>query len=692
MKRRATAPPLTRTQLLWLGLLVVGAQLPQITAIPSWVAAAGLVLALLRLAVSYRRRDPLLAPAKLAPTWLLALLALALAGGIRLSYGYLLGREPCVALLFALVGIKFIEARSTRDGIVLVCLASFLLVTPFFHSQSLLAAFIALPIVLLIGATLDVLARGAPTASPPEPWHRPLVHAGRLIVYGIPLAALLFVLFPRLAAPLWGLPADQGARTGLSDRMSPGSIGELSLSDEVAFRVDFDGPSPPPEARYWRGPVLARFDGREWTIVLQRADGRPFPPGGTVTDYTVTLEPHYKPWLFALELPSALPRIEGTGAVDGSAPGEPPVALTHTGQLIARNAVTQPLRYRQQSTLRDRYPADARDDLAANLRLPQAPGFNNPRAVAFARALRAEQPNDEAFIRAVLGWFTREAFIYTLAPPLLDRNPVDEFLFATRSGFCEHYAGAFVVLLRAAGIPARVVTGYQGGEINPSGGYMIVRQSDAHAWAEALVDGEWRRFDPTAAIAPSRIRLGLGGALPAGAGVPLLARLDAGWLKSIQLAWDAVNHDWRRRVVGFNYAAQRELFRDWKLDRYAPWQLASLVATLALAWMGLALLWLGRRRRADRAAALWQAYCARLARAGLPRLRHEGPVAFCARAGERWATLGPQLRAVGDAYALLRYGPPSALGDADPARAPALDRLARSIAALPGASALRALR
>jgi transglutaminase-like putative cysteine protease len=200
--------------------------------------------------------------------------------------------------------------------------------------------------------------------------------------------------------------------------------------------------------------------------------------------------------------------------------------------------------------------------------------------------LRAQHPDDVDYIRAVLTWFTTEPFVYTLAPPLLDRDPVDMFLFDSRHGFCEHYASAFVVLLRAAGIPARVVTGYQGGEMNPRGNYMIIRQSDAHAWAEALIAGEWRRFDPTGAVAPSRIEIGLGGAMPIGEPVPLLARLEVGWLKGAQLAWDAFNHDWRRNVVGFNYDRQRSLWRQWKLDRLEHWQYVAMVSALAAVWIG----------------------------------------------------------------------------------------------------------
>ena len=296
--------------------------------------------------------------------------------------------------------------------------------------------------------------------------------------------------------------------------MAPGSISELSLSDAIAFRVDFDGPIPPPRQRYWRGPVLSGFDGREWTRQPQRLDGTLARTNAPSIGYTVTLEPHFKAWLFALDLPSALPLVTIDPETIGSPHAGEVAGITRSQQLVARTLVTQPLRYRQRSVLSDRYAADPALDAAENLRLPRRSNDGNPKTLAFAQALRADHPDDGDYIRTVLAWFTREAFVYTLAPPLLDHDPVDGFLFETRRGFCEHYASAFVVLLRAAGIPARVVTGYQGGEINPRGGYMMVRQSDAHAWAEALVDGEWRRYDPTAAVSPSRIELGLGGALP----------------------------------------------------------------------------------------------------------------------------------------------------------------------------------
>jgi transglutaminase-like putative cysteine protease len=361
--------------------------------------------------------------------------------------------------------------------------------------------------------------------------------------------------------------------------------------------------------------------------------------------------------------------------------------------LLARAPVTQPLRYRESSLLRDRHAPSAAEleDVDANARLPARGRNANPRTMRFAEALRASHPGDLDYVNAVLAYFRDEPFVYTLEPGEgSDTDPVDDFLFDARRGFCEHYASAFVVLLRAAGIPARVVTGYQGGEINPNARYMIVRQSDAHAWAEALIDGEWRRFDPTAAVAPSRVQVGLGASLPESEPVPLLARLDDSWLKQLRLSWDALNYDWRRNVVGFNRDRQRMLWREWKIDRFAAWQIVAGVASLALGWVGLVLGWLAwRRRHSDRACALWDRLCGRLARAGLPRDLHEGPLAYVARASARWPEYAPAFNVIGAAYASLRYGSIAARADTDRDRAAALVHLARALDIVPAAGVLR---
>lgn len=692
--RAAPRPPLSPAQIRWLGVLLVCVLAPQTPSVPAWVAGFTTMLVVLRFLLLRRDRARPDAPAARIPSWALVLFAALAALAIRQTFGYLLGREPCVAFLFALTGIKFVEARSARDGTLLACIASFLMVTPYFYSQSLLAAALMLPAVVALGATLQVLAQPALSGLPLASWRLPVGQSLRLLAQGIPLAALLFILFPRLGAPLWGLPADAGARTGLSDRMAPGSISNLSLSDAIAFRVDFAGAIPPHSQRYWRGPVLSRFDGREWSARENRAGAALPAVTGTAVAYTVSLEPHGKTWLFALDVPQGPPQPEA-GAVAG-ADAISIGTLTDDRRIVARADVLQPLQYRQVSILASAYAAGTAEEIARdyreNLELPDAENAN-PRTRAFASELRALHPDDADYVNAVLRWFRSEPFYYTLTPPLLPgRDPVDAFLFDSRNGFCEHYAGAFVVLLRMAGIPARVVTGYQGGEVNPNGGYLIVRQSDAHAWAEALIGGHWRRVDPTGAVAPSRINRGLGAALPSSELVPLFARLDPGWLKTVQLAWDGLNHDWHRHVVGFNYLRQQALLHSFRLDRIAPVGVAVVVAALVALWGASTLAFLAwrRRRTSDRARLLWEGLCRRLAHAGVPREPFEGPLAYTTRAAARWPELAVAFEVIGESYATLRYGPAAAAAADQRARLSALARLARAIEVLPRAAALRA--
>jgi len=684
-KARASAdvsPPLTPAQIANLGVLLVAAQLPQAVHLPIWVALFGFALVVLRFMLLRRdRARPLATPARI-PSWALAVFALAIAFAIRKSYGYFVGRDPCVAFLFVLVGIKFLEVRTLRDGTLLVCLAIFLLITPFFYSQSLLAGLAALPAVLAAGAALESLAHDATLTPQPAAWRAAWRRTAAMLAQGLPIAAALFVLFPRLASPLWGLPADRAAATGLSERMAPGSISELALNDAVAFRVDFDGTPPPPRARYWRGPVLALFNGREWRALSPTPGGRLATSDRAPLRYTVTLEPNDHPWLFALDFPSSMPQIDSDVGAPAGAGGV--AGYSREQQLLMRAPVTQPLRYAVESTLGDSYAVPSPRDTQLNSRAPAG----NPRTAEFARALRAEHPDDRRFVGAVLQWFRDEPFFYTLAPPLLDDDPVDAFLFDSRRGFCEHYASAFVVMLRAAGIPARVVTGYQGGEINPRGGYMIVRQSDAHAWAEAIIDGRWQRFDPTAAVAPSRVERGLFGSVAAGEPVPFVARDDSGFLKDVQLALDAFNHQWRRNVIQFNRDRQRALWREWKLDQFAPWQIAVGASVALLAWAGGVFAWFAaRRKRQERALTLWNDVCRRLARAGLPRLNYEGPIAFAGRAASRWPQFDIAFRAIGESFAQLRYG----IERRDSERLALIATLERAIDVLPAPGALRAM-
>jgi transglutaminase-like putative cysteine protease len=286
-----------------------------------------------------------------------------------------------------------------------------------------------------------------------------------LLLQAIPLMLVLFLLFPRIQGPLWGLPHDAHAGlSGLSDNMSPGSLNSLILSDAVAFRAAFRGRIPEAKALYWRGPVLWDYDGRTWTAPRFVFNANELPSGEPTIEYTVTLEPHNKRWLFALEMPTQRP---------------PRAVATRDMQLLSATPVRSRMRYDMSSQLQAAYGAeDGESILQRALQLPE--GYN-PRTLDHAKELRRKYRDDRQLVSAVLTDFRNENFVYTLSPPLLGQHAVDEFLFDTRRGFCEHYASAFTVLMRAVGIPARVVTGYQGGQVNPVGDYVLIRQADAHA-------------------------------------------------------------------------------------------------------------------------------------------------------------------------------------------------------------------
>ena len=676
-KRARPAPNvLALGQIRWIGALILAAQLPQAPHLPVWIALFGMTLVAMRMwfaARDARRPD---APPTRIPSWALVLFAIIAAWFVRVSFGgHLVGRDPSVAFLFILVGVKFLEARSRRDGTLLVCLAMFMLITPFLSDQSAVAALAVLPATILLGATLEALARDH-TSTPHEERDQALAAAappghspGRRTVRAVPATV----------RPVVGLAA------GLCRAVRPvRHHGAWDDQRTVVVRrrrlpCRLRWSSPPPPLRYWRGPVLTRFDGRVWSALPTRGEGR-FASGAPNIRYTVTLEPSFKPWLFALELPSGPPELAGN--LDDAPPGRTAI-LTSDQQLITRGAIAQVTRYIQQSELVNHFAATS--DL--DVRLARIPPPGNPRSKALAREMRERYPDDREYAAAILTMFHEQNFVYTLTPPLLPSDPVDMFLFDERRGFCEHFASAFTVLLREGGIPARVVTGYQGGEMNPRGGYMIVRQSDAHAWTEAYIDGEWRRYDPTAAVAPNRIERGIGGTLPAGEPVPLFARLDGGWLKNVQLALDAMNHAWSRNVVGFNHARQHELWQDLHMTaESAPWVMGAVAAAIGL-WGALVLAWMSwQRQSGERAVLLWHRACARLAAAGLPRFPHEGPFDYARRASARWPQFAIAFSAIAESYAALRYG---SAADGPGGHEALLSTLDRAIDVLPAPAALR---
>jgi len=621
-----------------LGALLLLSQLPHLLHLPLSVSLLGIGIVVIKLCAHHR-------PSVVLNTLLrpISMTIIAFVGAllVRLHYGYFMGRDPCVAFLFILVSAKFAEVRKPSDSTLLLCLASFLLLTQYFYSQSILSALITLPAVFALGNALAVI-RDSDNASSTR--HN-LRLVAKLLLQGAPLAMLLFVVFPRMPGPLWSLPEDATAKTGLSDSMSPGSIGSLSRSDEVAFRVEFNGPAPPANQRYWRGPVMDNFDGRRWTISNNAAQVTVLnDPERSDMQYTVMMQATYQRWLFALDHPTSLPVSD---SVD-NANSRTLATLTPDLQLKSQKPVSQVMRYKQTSSLSNSFKSPVRPNPA----LTQLSG-NNPRTVEFADKLRARSNSNQSYVDSLLRFFNEENFHYTLQPSLLGDSPVDEFLFSTRSGFCEHYASAFVVMLRAAAIPARVVTGYLGGEMN--GNYMIVRQSDAHAWAEAYIDGRWVRYDPTGAVAPARVNSNMAAALGEGEPIPMMARPGNAWLKRFKLSIDELNHDWQRLVINFNNDSQYRMWEKLGLPRLKLWQIMIVVLIISAIWcvaiLGLPLGFTKSKRFEER---LWYRYVNTLARLGVQRFPSETPNEFIDRAMALLPNT-PLVGSIGEQLVKLRF-------------------------------------
>jgi transglutaminase-like putative cysteine protease len=626
---RNRPPAVTPLQTWWLLAAALSALLPLTPHVPYWLSALALALLAGRALLNQTQR-------RLPARFWLILLTIAGSAGVLAQFRTLFGQNPGVALLVLFLALKPLETRTRRDGLAVIFLCYFLVLAQFFFAQDMATAAMTIATVVATTAALGSLADGR---APPADLLR---RSGLMLLQATPFMLLLFVLFPRVQGPLWGLPRDAfSALTGLSDTMAPGSISNLSQSDAIAFRAKF-AQAPPRDQLYWRGPVLTEFDGRTW-----RPDGRlalprlAYEPQGPAIEYEVTLEAHAKPWLFALELPGSLP---------------PGGLMTSDYQLLARLPVTARQRYTLSSHTE---MAAGREEAPAVLRRALSlPGDFNPRTRELGRNWREQGRTDEAVLEAATRFFLTQGLRYTLTPPLLGRDGVDEFLFATRQGFCEHFSGAFVFALRAAGLPARVVTGYQGGEINPFDDYLTVRQYDAHAWAEVwLADRGWTRIDPTALSVPSRISQNLAAAVPAGSPLPLLTRADLAWLRELRLRLDAVANTWNQWVIGYNPERQREFLN--RLGMRAPdWrQMTATMAVLAgLVLLGLTAWALRQRRRVDAAQRAWLRLGRRLGRRGLPRTPWEAPLAYADRVAMRFPESAAEIRAISALYGRLRYG------------------------------------
>ena len=487
--------------------------------------------------------------------WLLGLLAAAVAATL-VTHHTLLGRDAGVTLIVVLLALKTLELRARRDAFVVFFLGFFTMLTNFFFSQSLLTA--AAMLVALLGLLTALVNAHMPVGKPPLA--EAARTAGWMALLGAPIMAVLFVLFPRFA-PLWGIPSDgMTGRSGLSSTMQVGTVARLALDDSVALRVRFEGRPPQQSDLYFRGPVLSVFDGREWRALQPRLGSRfasvvsapPVQVFGEPVRYEVTMQPNSRPWLMVLDVTARAPTAAGLEVVGGS-----------ELQWLSARPVTDLLRYRAESHVDYRVgPFATASALPPEYReLP--PGFN-PRTLALATELMRRDPADKpALVQAALQRLRQGGYTYTLEPGVYGQHTADEFWFDRKEGFCEHIASAFVVLMRGMDIPARIVTGYQGGEVNPLDRYWTVRQSDAHAWAEVWLAGRgWVRVDPTSAVAPGRTGSFQRLQAPAGVFATAIGTVNPNLAANLRAAWEALNNSWNQWVLNYTQSKQLDLLKN----------------------------------------------------------------------------------------------------------------------------------
>jgi transglutaminase-like putative cysteine protease len=643
---------------------------PQLLRVPPWCAAVALAALAWRASLAWRGTA-------LPSRWvLLPLLALAL-GLTVWQYRSLVGKEAGVTLLVALTALKTLELRARRDAVVVFFLGFLGVLANFLYSQSLALALGMLVAVWGLLTALALAHRPATTAQGggTPPLRQAALQVLRSAGTGAPLVLLLFLFFPRLP-PLWGMPADAGGRTGLSDTLELGQVAELAADDTIAMRVRFIRPMPATERLYFRGPVLRLYDGRRWSADDGGIGARPPPPGQRepVTPaialqldqpvaYELTVEPLQVATLPLLEITAQPPQVDG----------DLPLALRDDLHWQPHRPLTDRWRLRAVAYLQATYaPNQWHLVHAGDTALP--PG-RHPRTRAWAETLKAQPALRGAgpaqLAAAVLAHIRTQGYSYTLAPdqapgdrtdPLDTIDPIDHFWLDAKAGFCEHYASAFVVVMRALGVPARIVTGYQGGFVNPVDGVLEVRQSDAHAWAEyfTAADG-WVRADPTAAVAPERISFARRLAPPRGMVAGALAQLSPDALAQLRNAWRALDNRWTQWVL--NYARHQQF----DLLRGLGWDAPDLLALARALFIGVASLglagalwaaWDGRRRSVGDA---WLRRYARiqqaLQRRGLAVPGHLPPRALAQAALGHWGDSAQALAELLLAMDAQRYRP-----------------------------------
>jgi transglutaminase-like putative cysteine protease len=567
---RTKALPRDARDTLFLLAVIAWTVAPQVENLPLWCSALTALILLWRGTIAVQGR------ALPSRWWLMGLLLLATAATYY-SYKTLLGRDAGVTFIVVLLALKTLEMRARRDAFVVFFLGFFTMLSNFFFSQSLLTA--ASMLIALLGLLTALVNSHMPVGKPPL--MQAAKTAGWMALLGAPIMAVLFVLFPRIS-PLWGVPGDAMAgRSGLSASMQVGTIASLALDNSVAMRIKFDGQAPPQRDMYFRGPVLSSFDGREWRS-LRSSFPASMQPGaelqvqGEPVKYQVTLEPNNRPWILVLDATPEKPAMNGYNPT-----------MTPGLQWMADRPVADLVRYRAESYPNFRHgPVRMAIGLQDYLDLP--PGYN-PRTLQMALDMRRNpglaQAGAPTLVAAVMDRLRTGGYTYTLEPGVYGANTADEFWFDRKQGFCEHIASSFVLLMRALDVPARLVTGYQGGETNNVDGFWTVRQSDAHAWAEVWVAGQgWVRVDPTSAVAPGRTGTLERLVAPANVFTRAMVNINPAFALNLRAMWEAANNRWNQWVLNYSQSRQLDLLRNLGFES-PSWQDLStvLIALVVLA-------------------------------------------------------------------------------------------------------------
>ena len=627
----------------WLAAGIILAGLPHWERLPVWIPVLHLLLIGSRIYVPWKypgyweKQQTLLNIVRL-------LVMFGGVIGVYSTYGTFAGRDVGITLLVLLSALKVFESHSERDYYICAYLGYFLVITNFFYQQTIPTAIYMFVVVIIMTTSLI----GFNDSDKRMTVTKKTRLAFNMLIQAIPLLLILFILFPRIDGPLWGLPEDAfNSVTGIDDQMTPGSISKLSQSGEIAFRVKFDGEIPDAAKLYWRGPVLWQTDGRKWTrgAGSRTEDQVKVEYTGETVRYNQMLEPTNKKWIFPLEMATTIPVN---------------TYFTYDMQLKSRDTIQSRKAFDVVSHTEYKMYESSRNNLLKALALPE---LYHQKSRALGVELRERYQQPEKIVEATLAWFSEQNFSYTLQPPLSTGDTIDDFLFDSQQGFCEHYAAAFTVLMRSAGIPARVVAGYQGGEINPVGNYLVVRQYHAHAWTEIwLEDQGWMRIDPTRAVSPNRIDQGIEQVLPdeianvVPLGISNNQIMTQLWQK-LRDAVDNINYQWAQWVLGYGPEKQKQLMQLLGLGQ-VDWKKLTIIlfTILSVTVVSLTIYVLSRKTEtADPARAAYDLFCRKLARRGLARRNEEGPDAFALRVKQARRDLASEVDRVTALYIAVRY-------------------------------------